>query len=86
MRFDFAILNNNEVKACIEIQGNQHYDTNNGWYNYDVIEHDKMKQEYCKNNNIPLLVLDYSGGQMKTDFSTWDKQINNLVKGEEYDT
>lgn len=86
LRFDFAILNQNKVKACIEIQGSQHYDTNNGWYNYDVIEHDKMKQEYCKNHNIPLLILDYSGGQMKTDFSAWDKQISRLMKGEGYDT
>ena len=45
----------------------------------------KNKKKSIK-NNIPLLVLDYSGGQMKTDFSAWNKQINRLMEGEVYDT
>lgn len=81
LRFDFAILNNeNKVIMCIEIQGNQHYDCNNGWYNSDVITHDKMKKEYCINNNIPLLIFDYSKGQVKTDFIAWDNQILQKLK------
>lgn len=80
LRFDFAILDNtNQIKGCIEIQGSQHYDSNNGWYSTDVAYHDKMKQEYCKNNNIPLLILNYSGGQEKTDFSIWNEKIIKFI-------
>lgn len=83
LRFDFVILDNeNKVLACIEIQGSQHYDNNNGWYNLDVITHDKMKKQYCKDNNIPLLILDYSKGQLKTDFTVWDNQILQVLKGD----
>lgn len=81
LRFDFSILNKeNKVIGCIEIQGNQHYDNKNGWYNLDIIKHDKMKEEYCRKENIPLLILDYSKGQNKTDFQLWDKTLKNFLE------
>ena len=59
LRFDFAIFNKNkELKCLIEFQGEQHTDKNNWWYSEEGIERDKLKKEYCKNNNIPLLYCD----------------------------
>lgn len=80
LRFDFGILNKeNQIIGCIEIQGSQHYDDKNGWYNLDIVKHDKMKEEYCRKENIPLLILDYSKGQ-KTDFQLWNKTLKNFLE------
>lgn len=59
LRFDFAIFNENKLVGLIEFQGEQHYTPSNGFYNETLIEHDKMKKEYCKNHNIPLIEIKY---------------------------
>ena len=59
LRFDFAIFNENKLSGLIEFQGEQHYIPSNGFYNETLIEHDKMKKEYCKNHNIPLIEIKY---------------------------
>ena len=59
LRFDFAIFNENKLIGLIEFQGEQHYIPSNGFYNETLIEHDKMKKEYCKNHNIPLIEIRY---------------------------
>lgn len=59
LRFDFAIFNENKLIGLIEFQGEQHYIPSNGFYNEILIEHDKMKKEYCKNHNIPLIEIKY---------------------------
>ena len=59
LRFDFAIFNGNKLIGLIEFQGEQHYIPSNGFYNETLIEHDKMKREYCKNHNIPLIEIKY---------------------------
>lgn len=59
LRFDFAIFNENKLIGLIEFQGEQHYIPSNGFYNETLIEHDKMKKEYCKNHNIPLIEIKY---------------------------
>lgn len=82
LRFDFVIFRKDKVVACIEIQGSQHYDKNNGWYNPDIIRHDKMKQEYCFAKNYPLIILDYSLGQSKTNFEEWKNQIERVINNE----
>lgn len=62
-RFDFAILdeNNNPIRF-IEFDGEQHYEDKCTPY-YGVYEEihqrDLMKNEYCKNNNIPLIRIPY---------------------------
>lgn len=64
LRFDFAILKNNEVKYLIEYNGQQHYDIKNylnhsqGFYDYRI-ENDKIKIDYCKRNNIKLIIIKY---------------------------
>lgn len=65
--FDFAILDNNENIFCfIEFDGEQHYSNNiktTGWNDYKhylkVKEHDLQKDNYAKNNSIPLIRIPY---------------------------
>ena len=59
LRFDFAIFKNKQLVGLIEFQGEQHYNPSNGYYNEVIIEHDKMKKEYCDKNNIKLIIIDY---------------------------
>lgn len=59
LRFDFAIFKNNQLLCLIEFQGEQHYNPSNGFYNETIVEHDKMKREYCDKNNIKLIVVNY---------------------------
>lgn len=65
LRFDFAILNNDDsLKCLIEYQGDIHYTTRSkGWNTIDAFnqrqEYDKRKFDYCKNNNIKLFYITY---------------------------
>lgn len=56
--FDFAITTNDTIK-CIEYDGAQHneaVDYFGGQERFEYVKrHDKIKSEYCANNNIPLL-------------------------------
>lgn len=64
LRFDFAILNINNIKFLIEFNGKQHY-------NYFPVFHkserdfeeslirDQLKIDYCKENNIKLYIIKY---------------------------
>lgn len=60
LRFDFAILNNNEnLKCLIEYQGDIHYNTNyHGWNTLETFnlrkKYDERKFNYCIDNNIKL--------------------------------
>jgi hypothetical protein len=58
--FDFYLPDYN---ICIEFNGEQHYKPVKYWggengFKQQVIR-DKIKMEYCKNNNIPLLIIKY---------------------------
>lgn len=55
--FDFAIFKNNELSCLLEYHGQQHYDINDYMYKKDTEKHDNMKIEYCKNHNIPLIII-----------------------------
>ena len=61
--FDFAIFEDKKLIALIEYQGDIHYHTTGGWNTQDRLEEnqkrDKIKQEYCKKRNIPLLIIPY---------------------------
>lgn len=61
LRFDFAVfdLKNNLIRL-IEFDGVQHTDKNSPWYSEKVVEHDLMKNNYAKQNNIPLVRIPYS--------------------------
>ena len=63
LRFDFAIFDdNNNIKCLIEYQGQQHFQP----YHFDTderfqkrLEYDRIKREYCKENNIKLIEISY---------------------------
>ena len=62
LRFDFAIEKNNQIILLIEFNGEQHYKECGGYYSgkYETIQkYDNKKIEYCKQHNIPLLILSY---------------------------
>ena len=67
LRYDFAIVNENkEIVRLIEFDGEQHYENNvknSGWNTYQkyqhTLEHDLLKNEIAKNNNIPLVRIPY---------------------------
>ena len=63
-RIDFAILQENQPIGFIEIDGIQHYDKTNPWYNQGVEENSKLKEQYSVDNHIPLLHLFYNEGQI----------------------
>jgi hypothetical protein len=70
--FDFKVTLNNNKYFLIEYQGRQHYDKNS-WFSEnlkDIQMRDKIKYDYCKNNNINLLLIKY------TDFNN----IENIIK------
>ena len=80
LRFDFALFKNN-ITYLIEYNGRQHYkcDENNGWDDKENFmntqRHDIMKQNYCKQNNFPLLVIPYT---INTPEGIWNL-INNFL-------
>ena len=61
LHFDFAILNNNQsLNALVEYDGKQHYEPID-WFGGEEqfqqqVLRDKIKDEYCKKNNIPLII------------------------------
>lgn len=65
LRFDFAIFDNdNNLQYLIEFDGIQHFETRGGWNdlaNYEKVKlHDQMKNNYCKEHNIPLIRIPYT--------------------------
>jgi len=65
--FDFAIFNNeNTLLFLIEFQGRQHYDQiwarrNDKYSTLEYIQgNDKIKSDYCKENNINLIIIPYT--------------------------
>jgi len=61
--FDFGFQFKNKSWFMIEYYGLQHYKKMGFWGGDDKLKrttkNDKIKQEYCKNNNIPLLIIPY---------------------------
>lgn len=64
MRYDFAILQNNKISYFIEFDGEQHFHPVKhfgGKVYFDYIkENDNLKNNWCKNNNIPLIRIPYT--------------------------
>lgn len=61
LRFDFAIFKENKLKYLIEYHGKQHYQSVDFWGGEESFKkrqyYDKLKEEYCIKNNIPLFIL-----------------------------
>ena len=66
LRFDFGIYNENgQLQYIIEYDGIQHFfSVKNGWNTPEVLKEvqkrDKIKNDYCIKNNIPLIRIPYT--------------------------
>lgn len=85
LRFDFAILNKrNEPVGLIEFQGSQHYlNTPKGYYTQEKLDiikkHDTIKQQYCNERKIPLLILNKNNYDEEMILE-WVKNIDATAK------
>jgi len=61
LRFDFAILDDSNKEAClIEYDGEFHFKKFYEEQNFEELqEHDRRKNQYCKDDNIPLIRIPY---------------------------
>lgn len=82
--FDFIIYNNNHY-GLIEYQGKQHYIQSKQWDDIEDFQkrqkHDKIKYEYCLNNNIPLLILNHLSDlekEIKDFYEKLEKQADKI--------
>ena len=55
LKFDFGIYKNGQLVQLIEYDGKQHFDQTAPYYSEYMVNHDELKNQYCKNKNIPLL-------------------------------
>lgn len=64
LRFDFAIIQNQKIQYFIEFDGKQHFESVKyfgGQQNFIQIQkNDKIKNDWCKKNNIPLIRIPFS--------------------------
>ena len=65
LRFDFGILDqNNNLLYLIEYDGIQHFKLNcfgTEQEDFNILkQHDKLKDDYCKEHNIPLIRIPYT--------------------------
>lgn len=79
LRFDFGIIKNNVLVGLIEYQGEQHtLERPKGFYTQERIDklqyHDRLKKEYCKNNKIPLLLLD-KNSDLEKEILSWIERL-----------
>lgn len=79
-RFDFAILEQNQIVRLIEFDGEQHYKSNRGtWDTKDSLQQrqkrDEEKNQYALSHNIPLVRIPY-----------WERDNINLemILGDKY--
>lgn len=54
--FDFYLP---QLNICIEYQGEQHYNKHSRFYSEELPIRDQIKEQYCKDNNIRLIVIPY---------------------------
>lgn len=76
-RFDFAIIKNNKLILLIEYNGRQHYTYDQNWnmtkQDFDYLQKtDKIKQQFCKQKNIPLLIFNQE--------NNLEQQLQKIIK------
>ena len=61
LRFDFSVFDSSEKLIClIEYDGIFHFEKQYDEDGFESIQiHDKRKNQYCKDNNIPLIRIPY---------------------------
>lgn len=70
LRFDFAITKNKNLVCLIEYDGTQHFMYKKGFHASKEEfklqkKYDKLKDEYCKKNNIKLIRISYNVANVK---------------------
>ena len=82
LRFDFIIYENNIPSIAIEYQGEQHYQAIPHWGGEEALrvrkENDLLKEEYCKNHKIKLIVIPY------WDQDNMEEKYLNSILNEDY--
>jgi hypothetical protein len=83
LKYDFAILNNNELKCLIEYDGKYHFEPIKYYKNEPVRlaqerleyrqKHDKLKDKYCIENNILLIRIPY------WEFNSIENILKNIL-------
>lgn len=87
LRFDFAILDKqNKLLGLIEFHGSQHYlNIPIGYYTQEKLDtikkHDIIKEQYCNENKIPLLILNKDNYD-ENIILEWIKNIKRDSEGE----
>lgn len=80
LRFDFGIYDkNNNLILLVEYNGSQHYIENHPYYSNEGAHRDEIKINYCKNNNIPLLIIKYDNQNI---ISTLENELNKPYEKE----
>lgn len=83
-RFDFALFNNKNLIGLIEYDGIQHFSYKNdgSWNtkdNYEDIQiRDENKNNYCKEQNIPLLRIPYTHFSEEVVTQDIEEFLNNI--------
>lgn len=70
LEFDFALYKNKKIIAFIEYNGKQHYEFTPFYHKdffqfLDAQERDRLKSEYAKKKNIPLIEIPYSANTIE---------------------
>lgn len=61
--FDFAVIENGELKCLIEYDGEQHFKPKFGEIHFkNTVYNDGIKNQFCKDNNIDLIRIPYKRG------------------------
>ena len=72
LRYDFSIHDeNNNVYLIIESDGNDHRTNTKSEKRMRLQGHDRIKDEYCKNNNINMLRIPYYEGMSYMDYKEY---------------
>lgn len=81
--FDFAIYQNDNLYCLIEYQGKQHYIATGGWSDEEQLKyvqnHDFIKEQWAKDNNIPLYIIPY------WEFENIESILSNIIDAEASD-
>ncbi|MFC2145438.1 hypothetical protein ACFLQQ_03820 [Actinomycetota bacterium] len=80
--FDFAIFNNEKLLLIIEFDGIQHFESVEYFGGQEALKltkkKDKIKNDYCRTNNIPILRITYK------DFDKIEEILKNKIKNRDF--
>lgn len=88
LRFDFCLLDKSSIPwkplLVIEIQGKHHITDAYGAERFsEIIEHDRIKKEFCQKNNLPLLEM-FGEDFRDLTAAILQKKINDILNEEDW--